>query len=294
MLRASTIGLQTIGFIYSFADRWLVGGIDTCAPFAEAAAIADMDTEFAKQTIRPRLQAKAVEILRASPDGVRFSELSRTLQEAFPSINVKTINNSILTLLSRRPVRVYKPYQGMYRLIEYRRSSDVALEAPRRSASHRRTREEQFYPLFASWLRDEMEEVTHAIALGGNAFRDRWGTPDVIGKAESRPSDVIKRPTSIVAAEIKIGVTGLVAGFGQACAYRLFSHKSYLVIPMQIAAEELSRLSSLCQMFGLGLVLFNPQSTAAPDFKLLVRPIKHEPDLYYTNKYIKRVERQLF
>lgn len=253
-----------------------------------------MDTEFAKQTIRPRLQAKAVEILRACPDGLRFSELSKTIQEAFPGINVKTIGNSILTLLSRRPVRVYKPYPGKYRLIEYRQTLDVEVEAPRRNESNRRTCEEQFYPLFAAWLRDELEDVTHAIVLGGNAFRDRWGTPDVLGKAESRPSDVIKRPTSIVAAEIKIGVTGLVTGFGQACAYRLFSHKSYLVIPMQILGEELARLSSLCQMFGLGLVVFNPKSTEAPDFKLLVRPMKHEPDLYYTNKYIKRVERQLF
>lgn len=26
----------------------------------------------------------------------------------------------------------------------------------------------------------------------------------------------------------------------------------------------------------------------------IVRPVKHEPDLHYTNKYIKRVEAKLF
>lgn len=83
-------------------------------------------------------------------------------------------------------------------------------------------------------------------------------------------------------------------GFGQACAYRLFSHKSYLVIPKQTPAEELARIDSLCQMFGLGLVLFNPKSLAAPDFRLIVRPMKHEPDLLYTNRYLKHVERALF
>lgn len=83
-------------------------------------------------------------------------------------------------------------------------------------------------------------------------------------------------------------------GFGQACAYRLFSHKSYLVIPRQTPSEELTRIDALCQMFGLGLVTFNSKSLNLPDFQLVVRPVKHEPDLIYTNRYIKHVERELF
>lgn len=35
-------------------------------------------------------------------------------------------------------------------------------------------------------------------------------------------------------------------------------------------------------------------SLAKPAFRLLIRPVKHEPDLHYTNKYIKRVEGKLF
>ena len=45
------------------------------------------------------------------------------------------------------------------------------------------------------------DRCTRAIPLGGNLFRDKWGTPDVIGKRESRISDIVKMPTEIVSAE---------------------------------------------------------------------------------------------
>ena len=157
-----------------------------------------------------------------------------------------------------------------------------------------RIKEAIFYPLFASWLKNELEEVSHAISLGGNVFRDRWGTPDVLGKLESRRSDVIKGPTLIVSAEVKIDVAGLLIGFGQACAFKLFSHKSYLVIPSHAPSEEVARVDSLCQMFGIGLVTFNSKNPISPDFQLLARAIKHEPDLFYTNRYLATVEKELF
>ncbi len=211
-----------------------------------------------------------------------------------PSLNQKNIGNAIWDLHKRLPELVYKPSTGLFRHIKHRCVRDQELTPVTPRVARHRVREDEFYPLFANWLRDELEEVTQAITLGGNVFKDRWGTPDVLGKNESRRSDVIKGPTSIVAAEIKIDLTGLVTGFGQACAYRLFAHKSYLVIPRQTATDELARVDSLCRMFGIGLVLFNARSPAAPDFRLVIRPIKQEPDLYYTNRYIKHVERELF
>ncbi len=46
------------------------------------------------------------------------------------------------------------------------------------------------------------------------------------------------------------------SNFSQACAYRLFSHRSYLVVPKQAHADELARLDALCEIFGIGLVTF--------------------------------------
>lgn len=247
-----------------------------------------------RQNIRERIRSTAFTLLGKHPDGLRYSELHRLIHHADPSLNVSTINTSIWNLDATHPDRVYKPVKGLFRLIKFREPAAPETNPESGMSPLAKIREDAFYPLFADWLKNEIEDVTHAIALGRNVFRDRWGTPDVIGKFESRRSDVIKGPTSIVSGEIKADTAGIVTGFGQACMYLLFSHKSYLVIPKQTPEEELARLDSLCQIFGLGLVVFNPTNTASPDFRLVVRPVKHEPDLFYTNRYMKRVEKELF
>ncbi len=243
-----------------------------------------------KPKLRERIRSIAYDLLAKNPQGLRYSELLRQIRQAAPDLNPNTVNTSIWNLETVVPLRIYKPMKGIFRLVEFKET--VPVDATPEPVS--RIREDVFYPLFANWLKNDLEEVTHAIALGGNLFRDRWGTPDVIGKAESRRSDVIKGTTSIVSAEIKVDLAGLVTGFGQACAYKLFSHKSYLVIPCQTPEDELSRLDRLCQIFGIGLVTFNAKSAASPDFRLTVRATKHEPDLFYTNRYIAHVEKELF
>jgi len=74
----------------------------------------------------------------------------------------------------------------------------------------------------------------------------------------------------------------------------LFSHKSYLVIPNISSKEDRDRLDSLCLLFGIGLILFDPQSPDDPHFDIRVRPQKHEPDMFFVNKYIKAIEKELF
>jgi hypothetical protein len=238
----------------------------------------------------------AVDLLQRHPEGLTYTELVQAMRRVHPDRNLKSLSNDIVNLDRHIPAKVYKPVKGVYVHTRFKDVADAPIAEPKASSAARSARvpEEKFYALFAAWLKNDLEEVTVAIPLGGNAFRDRWGTPDVLGKNESRRSDVIKAPTSIVSAEIKVDTASLVTGFGQACAYRLFSHKSYLVIPDRTPAEELGRLEALCQMFGIGLVVFDATSLTKPGFRLLARPVKHEPDLYYTNRYIKHVEGKLF
>lgn len=155
-------------------------------------------------------------------------------------------------------------------------------------------KEEDFYDSFAKWLVDDLEECTKAISLGGNKFKDKWGTPDVIGVNTSRASDIIKKPTEIVSAEIKSDSNGLITAFGQACSYRLFSHKSYIVVPKNSSGEDLGRLDGLCQIFGIGLILFDPRNVSEPNFEIRVRALRNEPDMFYVNKNLKEIEDQLF
>ena len=245
--------------------------------------------------VTERIKTKALELLEQHPEGLRYSELRRKIELADTSFNPNTINGSIWNLDSAFPEKVYKPSRGLFRLTKDKPPELEVLEPTQTSVpSIAKAKEEAFYVPFADWLVNEIEDATQAIPLGGNIFKDKWGTPDVVGKLESRRSDIIKGPTEIIAAEIKTETLQLVTAFGQACAYKLFSHRVYLVVPRQSQDEEVSRLDSLCQIFGIGLVTFNCDAPADPDFRIMVRPVRHEPDLFYTNKYMARIEKELF
>jgi hypothetical protein len=239
-------------------------------------------------------------MLHDRPQGMRFTELVDALLREHPERTAKAVGNDVFGMDRALPTQVYKPSKGLYMHCRFRTEANTQAgpETPRTTPKQREATpsisEQVFYASFARWLRDDLEEVTQVIVLGGNTFRDRWGTPDVLGKFESKRSDVVKGMTLIVASEVKVDVSDLLKGFGQACAYRLFAHKSYLVIPQHSPPDELDRLEALCRMHGIGLVTFDARNSAAPAYRLMARPIKHEPDLSYTNKYVRLVERKLF
>jgi len=155
-------------------------------------------------------------------------------------------------------------------------------------------REEDFYAPFADWIVNSLEECTRAIPLGRKVFQDKWGTPDVIGIRELGRGSVIQAPTEIISAEIKTNTLDLIQAFGQANAYKLFSHKSYMVIPNTSSKEEIARLDVLSRICGIGLILFNNKSVQQPDFEIKVRATRQEPDMFYIDRYIKMIKNDLF
>lgn len=60
-------------------------------------------------------------------------------------------------------------------------------------------------------------------------------------------------------------------------------------MPRTMSAEDLSRLESLCQLFGLGLVLFDSNNPSAPEFQIRVRSLPVRPDMYYANEFARRL-----
>ena len=231
---------------------------------------------------------KAIEIIKSNPDGIRYTDLVKKIHEEYPNILPSTIRGTVWNLETQMPNEIYKPARGLFRHISFREEE----QKPLTEAEEKK--EEDFYGPFASWLENDLEECTKAIPLGGNRFKDKWGTPDVIGKREPRRSDIVKPPTEIVSAEIKTDTRDLITAFGQACAYKLFSHKSYLVIPKSSPESDISRLDSLCLIFGIGLILFDNTQPDDPKFEIRVRAIKHEPDMFYVNSYMRMIEKDLF
>lgn len=238
------------------------------------------------------IKSVALKILKSKPSGIRYADLVRKIEEELPHIPVNTIHGNVWNLEARLPVEVYKPARGVFRHVAFR--EEEAREEQKPPAEVERIREEVFYKPFADWLVNETEECTKAIPLGRNKFKDKWGTPDVIGKRAPRASDIIKFPIEIVSAELKVDTRDLITAFGQACSYKLFSHKSYLVIPRNSPEADISRLDALCLIFGIGLVLFDSSNTNEPQFDIKVRPLKHDPDMFYVNENMKWIEDELF
>jgi len=244
-------------------------------------------------TRREEIIGKALEVLAAAPDGVRYTEFVRLVHDALPHIPKNTVHGNLWNLDVKLPDQVFKPARGHWQHVKFRDAAQP--EQPKEIPPIReKIVEKAFYEPFASWLVNELEECTKAITVGGNAFKDKWGTPDVIGIREPRKSDIIKFPTEIISAEIKLDSAGLITAFGQSCAYRLFSHKSYIVVPADSPEDDIARLDTLARIFGVGLILFNAADPKAPNFDIRVRAAKHEPDMFYVNRCMKLIEDELF
>jgi hypothetical protein len=234
---------------------------------------------------KKEIQTLAKRIVAENTGGIRYSALAKRISDDNPETPKNTIHGSIWDLATRFPTEITKPSRGLF-------LPATAVDGPTLTTpsvvSPPKLLEEQFYEPFAEWLKNELDEATVAIPVGGAGFQKKWGTPDVIGVYKALASHRIKFDLEIISAEIKIDPQQPVVAFGQAAAYRLFSAKSYIVMPKSITEEDYSRLEALCMLFGIGLVLFetNPEQ---PDFQIRVRAQRYPPDMFYVNEFAERI-----
>jgi hypothetical protein len=244
---------------------------------------------------KDQIVATAIKLLQDQPHGLRYTQLHAAIRSVLPDANPNSVGGAIWNLEVPVPDQVYTPARGMYIHTKFKEAGGPAGQlVPATPVGKPKIKEEQFYEPFADWLVKELEECTKAISVGGNLFKDKWGTPDVVGVREPKKSDIVKLPTEIVSAEVKIDSAGLITAFGQACAYRLFSHKSYIVVPVDSNEDDISRLDALARIFGIGLILFDATDPKDPKFEIRVRAAKLEPDMFYVNRCMKFVEDLLF
>lgn len=229
------------------------------------------------------IQAVAVDIIRQNQGGIRYSALVNEISNRHPETPVNTIHGSVWNLETVRPSEVRKPSRGLYLAAE---TGEVPEPSPKPKVG-----ESEFYESFGEWLRNELDEVTDVVALGGAGFRNKWGTPDVLGVYKPLASNLVKFPLEIVAGEVKVSGTESIVAFGQAAAYRLFAAKTYIAMPVDISDEDLGRLESLCLLFGVGLVLFRPDPKE-PDYRVRVRAQRFSADMFYVNELADRLRSQ--
>lgn len=235
------------------------------------------------ETQREKITKKAFEVLENNPGGVRYSDLRRKLSEILPDVLSNTIHGTIWDL-DKKNEQIVKPERGLFILKKY--ASEIIDPKIDVENSTHLPREASFYQSFADYLEQDLEECTKAISLGGNRFGDRWGTPDVFGVYKFSEADAVRPPVEIISAEIKTDTNQLITAFGQACAYKIFSHKVYLAVPKE---ADTGRIESLCARFGIGLILFNKNDAQDPKWEIRTRAVKNEPDYFYVNEYLQKL-----
>lgn len=244
---------------------------------------------------RKQIQQRAHELLEAAPRGMRWGEIHKAILTGDPETPPNSITGA-LTALFQMPTDILKVARGTYQLAKFAESQaahpaaavaePIVVETP----NHAKMTlvEADFYASFAEWLVEGADEVTAAKPLGGSILKGKWGTPDVIGVLRPRHQDLLKFEPQIVSAEIKIDPGQPVVAFGQAVAYRLFSHKSYIVVPDTTNQDDLARLKALCSIHGVGLVTF-ALDLSAPDYGVVVLPQQASPDMFYANQMLRRL-----
>jgi len=239
---------------------------------------------------------EALKILGENPKGLSFT-LLRDKIDSLSKYNFNTIRGAIWNLDDQFPGKVIKPRRGLFQLKEHAdEDAEVKSKQPAKGKKEQPARkkiaEERFYQPFADYLEDE-DECTETISLKGRNFGGKWRTPDVFGTYKFSKKSALSVQPQIVSAEIKVSTTPsqIIEGFGQACAYKVFSHKVYLVIPD--SARIVEHIQALCFQFGIGLVLFDNQNPDKPGWKIRNSATVSEPDYFHVNQIIDNFDDKL-
>jgi hypothetical protein len=236
------------------------------------------------------IQHLARSIVAASPGGIRYSALIDRVLAQSPETPWNTVSGSIWNLDALFPNEVTKPSRGLFTSVGAAESEGVVVGSTEQVApTGAKIKESDFYEPFAVYLKNDLGEVTDVVPFGGAGLKSKWGTPDVIGVYKPKARDLIKFPSEIVSAEIKIDPQAPVVAFGQAVAYRLFSTKTYIGMPTSLTEQDQDRLEALCMLFGVGLVLFD-LNKGKPTFSIRVRAQRFSPDMFYVNEFAERLK----
>ena len=240
--------------------------------------------------ITQRIREEAFKLLEeAGPDGMRTAELQKAIHSVVGG-SYDTIQGTWYETHSKSKTykeKITKIGYGLYRLSKF---NATALEKEGEEDNSRLTHgEDAYYKPFADYLKKGLEVCDVASPLGGNKLGGRpWTNPDVI--AAKKFQKALNIPPVIVTAEVKVSTLSeaIIRGFGQCCAYKLFSHKVYLVVPNCSAAKGI--LEEMCRSHQIGLVVFNKGAGVDnPEWNELLRAPIIEPDHSFLNDLYSRL-----
>jgi hypothetical protein len=135
----------------------------------------------AKLTVK-EIRDLAKAIITANPGGIRYSTLVERISQQSPETPKNTIHGSVWNLDAISPNEIAKPSRGLFTPFARSESEGVTVGNTEQVATTGiKTKESDFYQPFAEWLKNDLDEVTKVVALGGAGLKSKWGTPDVVG-----------------------------------------------------------------------------------------------------------------
>lgn len=231
------------------------------------------------------IRKKAFEIL-SRPEfkgGIRFSALVKMVV-AETGENDNTCNGSLYNLPKEIPEKISRPYRGLFILKENEKLlKDVERNFEQKPTS--KTKEDDIYQPARDYLLSR-EECTHGVVVGGNIFGKKWGTPDILGAIRADSDAVYKPPLEIIAVEIKDEGYSPVEALGQAMAYKLFAHRTWLVLPED---SDLDRIEGIAISANIGLISFSKGKDGF-EFSTLNRPTAGHPDFAEVNNILEELK----
>ncbi len=132
---------------------------------------------------RREIHERAMQVLEANPQGIRWSDLLRAIEATSPDTPPNSIRGGTHSLLTTRTSEIVKVARGTYQLAKFmdaddanaREQESVTVETPVKAETpgSETLTEQDFYVSFAEWLQ-ENDEVTIASALGGSSLGGKW------------------------------------------------------------------------------------------------------------------------
>lgn len=241
-------------------------------------------------TKKEQIIKTALEILALpeSKGGIRISTLIKKVA-ADTKENINTCTGNLWNLPEQLPDKVSRPFRGVLILKENEKFLKDVGEAKVEERSEAKLTETNIYEPAMNYLLSE-QECTHAIVVGGNAFGKKWGTPDILGVIRASSDAIYKPILEIVAVEVKDeGYDKPIEALGQAMAYKLFAHRTWLILPDE-DNEDIARIQGVAITANIGLVSFTRKENGF-EFITRNRPISGRPDLMEVNDMLEKLKR---
>jgi len=232
------------------------------------------------------IRKKAFEIL-SRPEfksGIRFTTLVKKVVSETGE-NENTCNGSLYNLPKELPEKISRPYRGLFILNENEKFLKDVVEQNFEQKPNSKITENDIYQPARDYLLSR-EECTHAVLIGGSMFGKKWGTPDILGAIRADSDSVYKPPLEIIAVEIKDGGYSPVEALGQAMAYKLFAHRTWLILPDD---SDLDRIEGIAISANIGLISFSKEKDGF-EFVTLNRPAAGHPDFAEVNNILEELK----